>query len=65
MQRIFSPADILIGHADRVIRTLTGHAKTTGRPNPAADVTEDIELDDSDAHISAQLMRVNLSLIHI
>lgn len=59
MQRIFSPADILIGHADRVIRTLTGHAKTTGRPNPAADVTEDIELDDSDAHISAQLMRVN------
>ena len=58
MQRIFSPADILIGHADRVIRTLTGHAKTTGRPNPAATIAEDIELDDTDAHLS-------LSLIHI
>ena len=58
MQRVFSPADILINHADRVLRTLAGHAKTTGRENPA-DAIEDNELNDDEAKLSAQLMRVN------
>ena len=58
MQRAFSPADILITHADRVLRTLAGHAKTTGRENPA-DAIEDNELNDDEAKLSAQLMRVN------
>lgn len=58
MQRAFSPADTLIIHADRVLRTLAGHAKTTGRENPA-DAIEDNELNDDEAKLSAQLMRVN------
>jgi len=58
MQRAYSPADTLIAHADRVLRTLAGHAKTTGRDNPA-DATEHTKLDDDDAKLSAQLMRVN------
>ena len=58
MQRVFSPADILINHADRVLRTLAGHAKTTGRENPA-DAIEDNELNNDEAKLSAQLMRVN------
>ena len=58
MQRAFSPADILINHADRVLRTLAGHAKTTGRENPA-DAIEHNELNDDEAKLSAQLMRVN------
>ena len=58
MQRAFSPADILINHADRVLRTLAGHAKTTGRENPA-DAIEDNELNNDEAKLSAQLMRVN------
>ncbi|MDF1689303.1 MAG: 2-polyprenyl-3-methyl-6-methoxy-1,4-benzoquinone monooxygenase [Cycloclasticus sp.] len=58
MQRAYSPADILIDHADRVLRTLAGHAITTGRENPA-DTVEDNELNDDEAKLSAQLMRVN------
>ena len=58
MQRAFSPADTLITHADRVLRTLAGHAITTGRENPA-DTVEDNELNDDEAKLSAQLMRVN------
>ncbi|ORU92581.1 MAG: 2-octaprenyl-3-methyl-6-methoxy-1,4-benzoquinol hydroxylase [Cycloclasticus sp. symbiont of Poecilosclerida sp. N] len=58
MQRTFSPADILITHADRVIRTLSGHAKTTGRANPADGLAE-TELSKQETKLSAQLMRVN------
>ncbi|MEH6502421.1 MAG: 2-polyprenyl-3-methyl-6-methoxy-1,4-benzoquinone monooxygenase [Cycloclasticus sp.] len=58
MQRAYSPADILIDHADRVIRTLAGHAKTTGRDNPA-DSASHAELSDEEAKLSARLMRVN------
>ena len=58
MQRAFSPADTFITHADRVLRTLAGHAKTTGRENPA-DAIDDHELNDDEAKLSAQLMRVN------
>lgn len=58
MQRAYSPADILIDHADRVLRTLAGHAKTTGRDNPA-DSASHTELSDEEAKLSARLMRVN------
>ena len=58
MQRAYSPADILIDHADRVIRTLAGHAKTTGRDTPA-DSASHAELSDEEAKLSARLMRVN------
>ena len=58
MQRTFTAADKLIDHADRVLRTLSGHAKTTGRPNPA-DAADDYKLNADDAKLSAQLMRVN------
>ena len=58
MQRAYSPADILIDHADRVLRTLAGHAKTTGRDNPA-DSASHAELSDAEAKLSARLMRVN------
>jgi ubiquinone biosynthesis monooxygenase Coq7 len=58
MQRAYSPADILIDHADRVLRTLAGHAKTTGRDNPA-DSASHAELSDEEAKLSARLMRVN------
>lgn len=58
MQRAYTPADMLIDHADRVLRTLTGHAKTTGRKNPA-DAAEETGLSDDEAKLSAQLMRVN------
>lgn len=58
MQRAYSPADILIDHADRVLRTLAGHAKTTGRNNPA-DSASHAELSDEEAKLSARLMRVN------
>ena len=58
MERVFSPADIIIGHTDRVLRTLSGHVKTTGRANPA-DVEADLELTEDEANLSAQLMRVN------
>lgn len=58
MQRAYSPADTLIAHADRVLRTLAGHAKTTGRDNPA-DASEHSELNDDEVKLSAQLMRVN------
>ncbi|MEW5012017.1 MAG: 2-polyprenyl-3-methyl-6-methoxy-1,4-benzoquinone monooxygenase [Cycloclasticus sp.] len=58
MNRAYSPADTLIEHADRVLRTLTGHAKTTGRANPA-DNAADSELCDDESKLSAQLMRVN------
>lgn len=58
MQRAYSPADTLIDHADRVLRTLSGHAKTTGRPNPA-DSEQETELTEDEAKLSAQLMRVN------
>lgn len=58
MQRAYSTADALIGHADRVLRTLSGHAKTTGRANPADNVNG-IELTNDESKLSAQLMRVN------
>jgi len=58
MQRTFSPADILIEHADRVLRTLSGHAKTTDRKNPA-DSAQEQSLSDDEAQLSARLMRVN------
>jgi len=58
MQRTFSPADILIDHADRVLRTLSGHAKTTGRKTPA-DSAQEQNLSDDEAQLSARLMRVN------
>jgi len=58
MQRTFSPADILIDHADRVLRTLSGHAKTTDRKNPA-DSAQEQSLSDDEAQLSARLMRVN------
>ncbi|MDX2426258.1 MAG: 2-polyprenyl-3-methyl-6-methoxy-1,4-benzoquinone monooxygenase [Cycloclasticus sp.] len=58
MQRAYSPADILIDHADRVLRTLAGHAKTTGRDNPA-DSASHAELSAEEAKLSARLMRVN------
>jgi ubiquinone biosynthesis monooxygenase Coq7 len=58
MRRAYSPADILIDHADRVLRTLAGHAKTTGRDNPA-DSASHAELSDKEAKLSARLMRVN------
>ncbi|PCH83001.1 MAG: demethoxyubiquinone hydroxylase family protein [Piscirickettsiaceae bacterium] len=58
MQRAYSPADTLIDHADRILRTLSGHAKTTGRANPAAHLN-DVELTDDESKLSAQLMRVN------
>jgi ubiquinone biosynthesis monooxygenase Coq7 len=58
MNRHYSFADAMIDHADRVLRTLSGHAKTTGRANPA-DALNDAELTDDEATLSAQLMRVN------
>jgi len=58
MQRQYSPADIFIEHADRVLRTLSGQAKTTGRDNPA-DAAPDTELSEEEAKLSARLMRVN------
>ncbi len=58
MQRAYSTADNLIAHADRVLRTLAGHAKTTGRENPS-DAVEDNDLNEDEAKLSAQLMRVN------
>ncbi|PHS73166.1 MAG: demethoxyubiquinone hydroxylase family protein [Cycloclasticus sp.] len=58
MQRAYSPADNLISHADRILRTLAGHAITTGRDNPA-DSAEHSELTDDEAQLSARLMRVN------
>jgi len=58
MQRTFSPADTLIDHADRVLRTLSGHAKTTGRENPA-DNAQEQSLTDDEAQLAARLMRVN------
>jgi 3-demethoxyubiquinol 3-hydroxylase len=58
MQRAYSTADNLIAHADRVLRTLAGHAKTTGRENPS-DAVGDNDLNEDEAKLSAQLMRVN------
>ena len=58
MQRAYSPADTLIAHTDRVLRTLTGHAKTTGRDNPA-NTRDENELSADEAKLSAQLMCVN------
>jgi ubiquinone biosynthesis monooxygenase Coq7 len=58
MQRAYSPADNLISHADRILRTLAGQAITTGRENPA-NSAEPSELADDEAQLSARLMRVN------
>ncbi|SHI68932.1 2-polyprenyl-3-methyl-6-methoxy-1,4-benzoquinone monooxygenase [Cycloclasticus pugetii] len=58
MQRAYSTADNLIAHADRVLRTLAGHAKTTGRENPS-DAVEGNDLNEDEAKLSAQLLRVN------
>ena len=58
MNRAYSPADKLIEHADRVLRTLSGHAITTGRANPA-DSADNNKLSDDDTALSAQLMRIN------
>ncbi|PCI21110.1 MAG: demethoxyubiquinone hydroxylase family protein [Piscirickettsiaceae bacterium] len=58
MQRAYSPADTLIDHADRILRTLSGHAKTTGRANPSSAVN-DVDLTADETKLSAQLMRVN------
>ena len=58
MNRAYSPADKLIEHADRVLRTLAGHAITTGRTNPA-DTANNSTLNDDEAALSAQLMRIN------
>jgi len=58
MNRAYSPADKFIEHADRVLRTLTGHAETTGRANPADNVSNSTLSDDETA-LSAQLMRIN------
>ncbi len=44
----------MIDHADRVLRTLSGHAKTTGRANPA-DALNDAELTDDEATLSATI----------
>jgi len=58
MERTYSPADKLIDHADRILRTLAGHAKTTGRPDPA-DAISEADLSDQEATLSARLMRIN------
>ena len=57
MQRAYSTAANLIAHADRVLRTLAGHAQTPGRENPS-DSVEDNDLSKDEANIPAQLMRV-------
>jgi hypothetical protein len=54
MNRHYSFADAMIDHADRVLRTLSGHAKTTGRANPA-DALNDAELTDDEATLSATI----------
>ncbi len=56
--RQLSPADRVIGHIDRGLRTLFGRPPTTGRPYPAQHV-EDAGLDETSARHAAGLMRVN------
>lgn len=58
MIRHYSFSDTLVDHADRVLRTLSGHAKTTERPNPANSL-DDTDLTDDESKLSAQLMRIN------
>ncbi|ORU90391.1 MAG: 2-octaprenyl-3-methyl-6-methoxy-1,4-benzoquinol hydroxylase [Cycloclasticus sp. symbiont of Poecilosclerida sp. M] len=58
MQRDYSPADRLIDNADRVLRTLLGQPKTTGRADPAAK-TKQASLDEEESALSARLMRIN------
>ena len=50
--------DALVGHADRVLRTVAGNA-TGHRPSPAAALEPDAALDESDRRHAAGLMRVN------
>lgn len=58
MERHYNFSDSIIDHADRVLRTLAGHAKTTGRKNPSKGVEEsDLTADDNE--LAARLMRIN------
>lgn len=56
--RRYTPADRLIDHVDRALRTVFGRPPTTGRPYPAAAHPEG-ELDDDGRRAIAGLMRVN------
>ncbi len=56
--RNFSPLDKLILNIDTGLRTVLGRPKTTGRPNPAADI-EETELSETDRALAGRLMRIN------
>ena len=58
MERIHTPVDELIGHFDRVLRTLAGAPITTGRADPSAQIAES-DLDEEQRKLSSRLMRVN------
>lgn len=55
--------DLLLGNADRVLRTLWGVPKGTGRANPAGRIRDDGHpaLDDASRRRAGRLMRVNLA----
>ncbi len=57
-ERRYTPADRLVGHLDRSLRTLFGRPPTTGRPHPAEAVPE-ADLNAAERRHAAGLMRVN------
>ena len=56
-----NPVDRLICGADRMLRTLYGVPRGTGRPSPARGVTDPPSLDPRARTRAARLMRVNLA----
>jgi 3-demethoxyubiquinol 3-hydroxylase len=56
--RDYTPIDQLILNADNALRTLFGHPRGTGRPNPAAPFEETV-LDEEHRRQVARLMRIN------
>jgi ubiquinone biosynthesis monooxygenase Coq7 len=56
--RHYTPADTLLINFDQALRTVFGHPKTTGRPNPAVNAPP-ADLQPSQQRQAARLMRVN------
>ena len=58
--RILSPLDLVLGHADEAMRRIFGPTPTAARPDPAATTTEG-DLTQAERERSGRLMRVNHS----
>ncbi len=56
--RRLSPLDHLITQADALVKVVSGHARSTGRPSPGGDEPGPM-LDDHDRQETGRLMRVN------